>query len=120
MKRTPLARTSRLNRVSAKTRRNRAAYEAVYREVEKRSRGRCEAFGMCPDRADDHHHTRKPRRAFHAPEWIVHLCRWHHDACERKYAAGRLLVVGMGDGTFTWEFVTAADKFAARALQGPR
>jgi hypothetical protein len=112
---TPLTR-GRLRRVSKKVRAGEAAFQAVYRQVDARSGGRCEVreFNIrCLRPARDHHHLYKPRRSHHSPELIVHLCRPHHNACERSYSRGRLVIALVG-GQHMYQIVTAADKWAAR------
>jgi hypothetical protein len=118
-------RTTRLARVSRKVRDGLDRFAAVYREVDARSGGRCEVEviapwgmagvmkpGLCAAKAVDHHHTRKPRRSFHAAKWIIHLCRRHHDQCAASYRVGRLIPEPVGDGTFTCTVVTKESKWA--------
>ena len=117
-----LARRTRLARVSAKVKRQRPEYDAVYRAVDKRSQGRCEVAAAarswehfmrrCPARAAEHHHTRKPRRSNHHPELVIHLCRRHHDMASASYKNGRLLIEPNGDGTFARAVVTKESRFA--------
>jgi hypothetical protein len=109
--------------VSAKRRAGRPAWDAVYDAVDRRSGGWCEVVlrGLrCRRRAEDHHHTRKPRARYHRPELVIHLCRRHHDQAEAAYARGRLLIEPGGDGRLVCRVVVAADKFAARALARTR
>lgn len=118
-----------LNRVSAKVRAERLEFSRVYAQVDGRSQGRCEVeltrevlFGpsldghpvllRCPYRATEHHHVRKPRRVFHQPQWIIAICRHHHDMTTSAYATGRLLIEPRGEGVFTCAVVTKASKFA--------
>ena len=117
---------SRLKPVSKKVQRNRPAFDAVYAEVDARSGGICEvtlpigvagwvlALGRCATKATEHHHTRKPRRSWHAKEWIIHICADHHQRVDAPYSLGRLETNGIGDGTFRCEVVYAASKFAHR------
>lgn len=119
-----MKRRKRLNPVSRKLRAGKAKHDAVYAAVDARSGGRCEYRWIgndlyhnfltelrCLRPAAEHHHTRKPRRSYHAPEWVVGLCRAHHDRCEGKYALGRLVVTPCGDGTFTFSLVYARSKW---------
>lgn len=110
---------SRLSPLSDKRRRERAEYLAVYRIVDERTTyaplGRCEC--RCGQRATDHHHTKKPRRKYHHPDFVVRLARSCHDRAEGRYDRGRLIVTPLGDQRFTFELVTAADKWAARAAR---
>lgn len=98
--------------MSKKRQAGRAAFAAVYAEVDRRSRGRCEV-PWCRDRATDHHHTVKPRASHHRAELVIALCRPHHDQAERTYSAGRLVIVALGAGRFRAD-VTFPDKWAAR------
>lgn len=104
---------SRLRAVSKKTRAGRRAFQAVYDAVDARSGGRCEACWIV--QATEHHHTRKPRRSFHAPEWIIHVCRFCHRRVDESYDQGRLVITPRGNGRFRCELIYAADKFAVRA-----
>lgn len=78
--------------------------DPVYVRVDARSGLRCEvvldAF-RCVARQRDHHHTRKPKASWHAPEWVMGICRLHHDMEER----GELSTVPNGDETFTCALV---------------
>ena len=106
-----------LARQSLKRRQATSEYQRVVQRVFQRAQGRCEAViaGVrCPSAPRDPHHVRKPRRAFHTPEFVVALCRRHHDAVEGRYATGRLLVTPLGGEAFRYELVYAASKFAAR------
>lgn len=122
-----------LNRVSAKVTRARPGFDEVYRFVNARSEGQCEihirdgltAQGIyattgrrglwrCLARATEHHHLRKPRRSYHLPVWIVHLCRRHHDMTTASYRVGRLeitLVPGE-PASFVGCIVQKANKWA--------
>jgi hypothetical protein len=111
-------------RRSSKVKDGTGAFQAVYREVDQRSEGRCECaigdvFGefplpQCTHRATDHHHVLKPRRVYHNANSIVHLCRHHHDRCTWPFKRGRLVVTILGNGRFTFSIKFASDKFAAR------
>lgn len=104
-----------MNPVSAKRKRSKLGTkrDPVYQAVDQRSRGRCERPG-CSRRAKDHHHCLKPRASYHAPEYIVALCRACHERCDYPYLHGRLLVVPENGG-FRFSVIVAPDKFAARA-----
>jgi len=116
-----VGRRSRLRSVSAKVQRQRPEFDAVYALVNFRSGGRCEAIFplsrpgdvmRCVARATDHHHTRRPRRSFHTPAFVIHLCRRHHDMCSASYRVGRLRITPMGEGHFMCEVVTKEHKWA--------
>lgn len=123
-RRAPIARSGRSPaRVSAKRRQSKLGtkHDPVYQAVDRRSGGRCEVslglLGRCARRAEEHHHTKKPRasRQNHIPARIIHVCQGHHRMAERPYCQGRLLIAPSGDGTFYCSVVIAPDKFAARA-----
>lgn len=113
-RRAPLARRSSLRRASKKRQAGRATFAAVYAEVDRRSRGRCEV-PWCRRSAVDHHHTVKPRASHHRAELVIALCRAHHEQAERAYAAGRLVIAALGAGRFRVDLVTAPDKWAGEA-----
>lgn len=94
--------------------------DPVYAAVDARSEGRCEVDlgARCPKPAQDHHHTRKPRRRFHDPDHVIAICRTHHDRCDFPYARGRLVIRGLGAGVFECAIVTAPDKFTYRHQEG--
>jgi len=120
-----LTATTRIKSVSRKVTKGRTAFRAVYDAVDARSGKRCEVvlrvgeytWLPCWKPAPDRHHTKKPRRSFHDPRWIVALCRRHHEMCDAPYAKGRLLIHPNGDGTFRCDIVTAPSKFAYREAQ---
>lgn len=112
---------SYMNQKSDKVKAQETEYQAVYRQVDERSGGRCE-FTQIPDygnllrctrHARDHHHLYKPRRSNHDDALIVHLCRFHHERCEWPYKRGRLVVSIVG-GKHSFAIRFAADKFEAR------
>src|SRR5882724_8786026 len=87
-----LRRHKRLNAVSAKVKAGRPEYDALYATVDARSGGRCQVIlpvsiatpdalisRRCPPRGAEHHHTRTPRRTWHHPTWVMHICRAHHN-----------------------------------------
>lgn len=110
-----------MKKVSDKVRAAQPEFDAVYDHVDRRSEDRCEVVLVDPPPTDvssftrlpdatfrckatsllDHHHTRTPRRSWHAPAWIMRICRRHHDMVTASYKVGRLLTVPNGDGTFT-------------------
>jgi len=113
-----LRRHVRLARVSAKVRRERPEFDAVYRRVDQRSGGRCEVefdimrstrrdrlfrriYSRCTNRAVDHHHCVRPRRLNHVAAKIAHVCRRHHDDVSASFQNGRLYIEPNGDETFT-------------------
>ena len=129
---TRLKRSGRLRPVSAKTRRAKPGFEAVYREVDARSGGRCEVILVargtisghrCCMRAKDHHHLFKPRAVHTTVGEVVGICRPHHERVDWPYAKGRLVFVGSigGDPSpyperYFFAIRYAASKFEARQL----
>jgi len=111
----PARRGRPLRPVSRKVSRERRAFQAVYAAVDARAKGRCECG--CGRRGEEHHHTRKPRRSFHTPEYVVLLSKVCHNRCDWPYATGRLVVTPLGAERFDFRIVTAANKFAAREAQ---
>lgn len=114
-----------MKRQSEKVKANAGEFQAVYKIVRVRSGGRCECnlfhdptppfSGLrCNRQAVDPHHLYKPRRSHHDENYIVHLCRSHHDRCEWPYKRGRLVISPLGGGAFHFAIRYAADKFAAR------
>jgi hypothetical protein len=86
-----------MRRQSVKVQAEASAFRAVYQAVDERSEGRCEVVldgERCRKRATEHHHLVKPRRSYHVPELIVHMCRTHHERCEWPYQRGRLCYKG--------------------------
>lgn len=111
MKRGAPIRRTRMNRISKKRRASGQYTKAdtVYQAVDRRSRGRCEVVlegFRCARHATDHHHTKKPRTKWHAPEWVIHVCRRMHEQVELPAAQGKLLIEPRGDGTFECRLVT--------------
>jgi hypothetical protein len=116
-----LKRGGRLRPVSPKRQAGRAAWAAVYRKVDRRSGGRCEVIldGIrCHHRADDHHHTRKPRTRWNDPRWVIAICRSHHERCDVAYPKGRLRIFHLPDG-FLSMLIFASSKAAARMVGDP-
>ena len=142
---TRLARGKRLRPVSAKTRRAKPGFDAVYREVDARSGGRCEVsvktelraapwflLPRCGEQATEHHHLFKPRRGscelcglshlgpHHRTENILHVCERHHAEFEpRAYRDGRRVPTAFDAerGCYRTEVRYAASKFEARQLE---
>ena len=110
--------------MSRKVRAERRWFEAVYAMVDARSEGWCEIRephdGMrgWPVRhaAEDHHHLFKPRRSFHQPRNILHICRAAHEEFDKPYALGRRVVTGWdaARGIYRTEVITAVNKWVAR------
>ncbi len=106
------------------------ARDPVYQAVDTRSKGLCEVVHGRPHRAVEHHHLFHPRlgtcercdldhlRGHHRWENILHVCRSAHREFEREYAKGRRVPREWSPwlGRYHTEIVTAADKWAARAL----
>lgn len=120
---------SRIRSISKKRRAGQAEWDEVYRLVDARSGGFCEVAlwfrrqtdgyyyeSRCTKKADDHHHTIKPRSSNHSPVTVIHICRNHHRMAENPFSAGRLLTLPLGTGRFHCRIVTAASKEEARRL----
>lgn len=118
----------RLRPISARRRAGHADWNAVYAEVDARSGGFCEVAlwyrrqtdghdyqSRCTKKAEDHHHTVKPRAANHASAKIIHICRNHHRMADNPFSAGRLIILALGAGAFHCRIVTAESKVEARA-----
>lgn len=123
-RRTPLKRTGRLPRESARVKREKAAFAGVYAEVDRRSGGRCEVvvdLARCPRAGVEHHHLAKPRRAHHTVGEVLLVCKPCHRQMDAPYEKGRLCYKG-SIVVDPWEhfcFVIfyATDKFTARTLE---
>lgn len=111
-----LRRAKGLRRVSSRRQRERSAFDAVYWEVNARSRGLCELDGHGFHWASEHHHLFKPRRSHHTAAEILHVCRVGHTEFDRPYRIGRRVptTFDVGLGRYRTEVVYAADKFALR------
>ena len=110
-----------MKRQSVKVAKAQPDFRAVYKVVDQRSEGRCEAnqwdgypMMRCRRRASDHRHLYKPRRRHHDPALIVRLCRHHHGRCVWPYKRGRLVISLVG-GCPVFAIRFAADKFALRS-----
>lgn len=63
----------------------------------------------------DGHEVRKPRSKYWLnPEYVVILCRPHHEMAEASYKAGRLEIPGTRSTGWQFSVVYAASKFAGR------
>ena len=99
-----------------------AGPDPVYEAVDRRAMGRCEvtftnlASVRCSNPARDHHHTRKPRKTWNHPDYVMAICRACHERVDWPYLRGRLEILPLGAGRFACAIVTAPDKWAARAM----
>ena len=111
---------SRLRRVSRKTRTQRwPVLKALREHVLKRSEGRCE---VCHRRAvvEVHHVIKRSQARNDSPDNAIALCTNRfggagcHEATDRAYATGRLVITSLGDERFRAKVCWASDKWAAR------
>ena len=113
-----LRRTTRLRPVSARRRRQTAAYQRVVAHVFARARGRCEVvMGLrCSRSALDPHHVMKRSAggALADPSNIIAVCRHCHRMTDNEFRRGRLVITSLGNERFSCFILFARDKFAVR------
>jgi 5-methylcytosine-specific restriction endonuclease McrA len=109
-----------MRRVSKKTRAERWPVLAALRaHVLARASGRCECVAegglWHHGRVEVHHVVKRSRARDDTPDNAVALCQKHHQATDRAFAEGRLVVSALGGERFAFAVVTANDKWATRA-----
>jgi len=79
-----------------------------------RARWRCQACGACT-RLDVHHvHKRAQGGSDFDLGRLVALCRLCHERTDTPYVRGRLVVIPLDDGRFSFEIIRGPDKWAIR------
>jgi 5-methylcytosine-specific restriction endonuclease McrA len=112
---------TRLRPVSKKTRTVRwPALKALRAHVLARSTmapvGHCEYAGGVDHWGplDVHHVIRRSAGGTDEPSNLLRLCRRHHDATDRAFAVGRLVITRLGGQRFRFQEVWALSKWEAR------
>lgn len=114
MKRTAPMKRTRMKRMSARRRRLLPERTALLLGLKALVGWRCEFCKRVWGPLDGHE-TRKPRsRYWLDPEFVVILCRPHHEMAEASYKAGRLEIPGTRSSGWGFSLVYAADKAARR------
>ena len=80
-----------------------------------RAKGRCEVNPVHPA-VDVHHAIKRSQGGSDLDrDYLVALCRWHHDQTDAPFAQGRLVITPLGGGKFHHAVIRKENKWATTA-----
>lgn len=86
-------------------------WAALKAAVMARARGRCEIRSHDHPAQDVHHVVPRSLGGPDILDNLIAICRPHHDQVDRAFAAGRLVIAPLGQGSFAWQIVRKATKW---------
>ena len=93
---------------------SRTQWTAICEYVKARAGWRCQACSL-RTRLDVHHVVKRAQGGPDLdPDNLVALCRACHDQTDAPFIKGRLIVLAMGGGVFSFDRIYAASKWEAR------